>query len=91
MNNLESLDICQGNDPELLAIRETIPEPSWTDNPMRVCLIPPRQPWLFEWTKDGLKPDISRMERTEFRKVRMSINGTIFTAWQSDRDGKVYL
>lgn len=85
---LADLDRFQGKDADLLDAREASPEPIRFDQPRLMMPIRDKQP--FDWNA-AIAITAGSVKTVQFEKVKMACNGTVFMAWKSLSDGKIYL
>ena len=85
----EQLEPFLGTSTMICEARETLPEPSRFDYPI-IQFINPFSPNLID-ISDPEPTVFSSMEKHAMIKTRMVYNGTVFWAWKSEDDGKIYI
>lgn len=85
LSSLAELDAFCGDDPEIEQVLKLLPKPAdWEDYRCRVPIRPrPSLSFMGDYSVVELRIE-------EFERVRMFCNGTLFSAWKSLKDGKIY-
>jgi hypothetical protein len=85
---LGDLDALQGTDPDLVAARKHMPEPSrWPEQEYVVMIQQPEK--ILKWLEE-VAPTLNQDRRVVFSKRKLRSKSISFWAWKGP-DGKVYL
>ena len=86
------LDISQGQDPEILAAREKMPEPAnWTRGDYYESALYTPPVLSREITLATINQVRIQFRRALFRRVLWSHHGAQFWVWRHEETGKIYL